>query len=294
MSSNPSIFGTDTFVDSEDLMSWLLLNPEMDFDLPHWTTSSNNPSEMLPPLPPLQPSSVFTNGYDDGGYSSVPSDNAVLPPHQSSSMNNTASIASSHATMPPVPPHPVIMTGTTTQPAQHDSIQSLPQVLSLKQEPQSSPPTQPLTVNTSHHHHHPHPPTLSSSASQSTLMSTKETTPRSSKKTVASKTATTVKKRPRESVEDLEARVNALKAENADLHAHLLNVTQRTTEVQKQRVAMEKLMAQKLAELGDRDDSDQSELANLVKQYTDIYADYGKCRQREVLHCLKMLLKELL
>ena len=83
-------------------------------------------------------------------------------------------------------------------------------------------------------------------------------------------------------MEDIEARVNELRGENGDLQAHLMNVTQRTTEVQKQRMAMEKLMVTKLAEIGEREDSDQSELAKVVKQYTDIYADYGKCRQREV------------
>ncbi len=89
------------------------------------------------------------------------------------------------------------------------------------------------------------------------------------------------KKRPR-GEEDIESRVNELRAENADLQAHLLNVTQRTTEVQKQRTEMEKRMHAKLQEIGEKDDSDQSELAKLVKEYTDIYADYGKCRQREV------------
>eukprot|EP00598_Pedospumella_elongata_P001199 CAMPEP_0184968304 /NCGR_PEP_ID=MMETSP1098-20130426/1391_1 /TAXON_ID=89044 /ORGANISM="Spumella elongata, Strain CCAP 955/1" /LENGTH=383 /DNA_ID=CAMNT_0027489895 /DNA_START=42 /DNA_END=1193 /DNA_ORIENTATION=+ len=99
------------------------------------------------------------------------------------------------------------------------------------------------------------------------------------------------KKRQRESVDDIEARVNELKSENADLQAHLMNVTQRTTEVQKQRMAMEKLMVTKLAEIGDREDSDQSELAEVVKKYTDIYADYGKCRQREVSFHLNQLEK---
>lgn len=99
------------------------------------------------------------------------------------------------------------------------------------------------------------------------------------------------KKRQRESVDDIEARVNELKSENADLQAHLMNVTQRTTEVQKQRMAMEKLMMTKLAEIGDREDSDQSELAEIVKKYTDIYADYGKCRQREVSFHLNQLEK---
>jgi regulator of replication initiation timing len=90
------------------------------------------------------------------------------------------------------------------------------------------------------------------------------------------------KKRIRESVDDLESRVKELKAENAELRAHLLNVTQRTTEVQKQRVAMERLMASKLFEVENNNSSDQTELAEIVRQYTDLYADYGKCRQREV------------
>mmetsp|Transcript_79746 Transcript_79746/g.156388 ORF Transcript_79746/g.156388 Transcript_79746/m.156388 type:complete len:416 (+) Transcript_79746:48-1295(+) len=99
------------------------------------------------------------------------------------------------------------------------------------------------------------------------------------------------KKRQRESIEDIEARVNELRSENADLQAHLMNVTQRTTEVQKQRMAMEKLMVSKLAEINSDEDCDQSELSKVVKQYTDIYADYGKCRQREVSFHLNQLEK---
>lgn len=102
------------------------------------------------------------------------------------------------------------------------------------------------------------------------------------------------KKRPREAEKDMQARVAELKAENADLHAHLLNVTQRTTEVQKQRINMEKLMQAKLEEVGGGDDSDQSELAAIVKQYTDIYADYGKCRQKEVAFHVSQLEKLIL
>lgn len=90
------------------------------------------------------------------------------------------------------------------------------------------------------------------------------------------------KKRERESIDDMEARIKELTAENSELQAHLMTVTQRTTEVQKQRSAMEKLMASKLDEVLADDNSDQSELAKVVQQYTEIYADYGKCRQREV------------
>ena len=96
----------------------------------------------------------------------------------------------------------------------------------------------------------------------------------------ALKQSSSSRKRSRESLDDLELKVKELQAENADLHAHLLNVTQRTTEVQRQRMEMERLMISKLAAL---DDSNQDELAEIVKRYTDIYADYGKCRQREVI-----------
>lgn len=87
------------------------------------------------------------------------------------------------------------------------------------------------------------------------------------------------KKRPRENMDDLEARVKELQTENADLHAHLLNVTQRTTEVQRQRAEMERQMVLRLSS---GRDTDVEELSAIVKRYTDIYADYGKCRQREV------------
>jgi hypothetical protein len=96
------------------------------------------------------------------------------------------------------------------------------------------------------------------------------------------------RKRSRESLDDLEMRVKELQAENADLHAHLLTVTQRTTEVQRQRVEMERLMIAKLSAV---DDSNQEELAEIVKRYTDIYADYGKCRQREVSFHLQQMEK---
>eukprot|EP01038_Epipyxis_sp_PR26KG_P007984 gene7984-10827_t len=101
----------------------------------------------------------------------------------------------------------------------------------------------------------------------------------------------TVKKRPRESIEDIESRVKELRVENADLQSHLLTVTQRTTEVQRQRTSMERMMAAKVA--GMDKNVDDPELAELVEKYTEIYADYGKCRQREVafhLHQLEKLI----
>lgn len=95
---------------------------------------------------------------------------------------------------------------------------------------------------------------------------------------------TAARKRHREmSYEEAVQKYNNLKKENMELQAHYNDVTHRTTEVQKQRLAMERLMTSKFVEMGDSDDKDQSaELADILKQYTDIYADYGKCRQREV------------
>lgn len=121
----------------------------------------------------------------------------------------------------------------------------------------------------------------SSSMDSQSISSSKKKSKRESPNSFKKDPSQQGKKRPR-GEEDIESRVNELRAENADLQAHLLNVTQRTTEVQKQRTEMEKRMHAKLQEIGEKDDSDQSELAKLVKEYTDIYADYGKCRQREV------------
>jgi len=135
---------------------------------------------------------------------------------------------------------------------------------------------------------------LAKSSSASTLNNAKSSRVKSGTHGAEEKQSKIVRKRQKESVEDLEARVNELRSENADLQAHLMNVTQRTNEVQKQRQAMERLMVTKLVEVGDKEDSDQSELAKVVKQYTDIYADYGKCRQREVQFHLSQLEKLLL
>jgi hypothetical protein len=215
--SNQPFFGIDTLVDSEDLMSWLLLNPEVDFEIPsnQWNYDISQSSTGLP-----------------NSFEFKPFDEVI----------------------------PISNVGTEV-PVMHEI--RIPKI-----EPVSS-VTSPSDYTSSNGH-----ATIKDSATK-----------------VARKAVKTTKKRSRESVEDLESRVNELKAENADLHAHLLNVTQRTTEVHKQRVSMERLMAVKLAELGDRSDTDQSELAAIVKQYTDIYADYGKCRQREIAFHLQQLEK---
>jgi hypothetical protein len=45
---------------------------------------------------------------------------------------------------------------------------------------------------------------------------------------------------------------------------------------------MERVMARHMEEIVD-ESSNQSELAAIVKQYTDIYADYGNYRKQEVM-----------
>lgn len=208
--SNP-LPNADTFFDSEDLMSWLLLNPEIvEFD--------DNQLQLGPFSDEINPPSM-QNGPSNGPDNTVGSNPTVT-----TSVSNNGVVIKTESSL----------LGKRTS--------SSTNLKNVKPKPE---PVQPV---------------------------------RSPKHG---------KKRQRESIDDIEARVNELKSENADLQAHLMNVTQRTTEVQKQRMAMEKLMVTKLAEIGDREDSDQSELAEVVKKYTDIYADYGKCRQREVLPAIK-------
>ncbi|RYH14529.1 hypothetical protein EON65_33435 [archaeon] len=246
-------FGIDSFVDSDDLMSWLLLNPEVDFEAAaHMQQLPSSSSSSMPQLAPWNVATDFfpqQHGFHGqqsnvgGGFDFPPRD-----PFVSSLSFQQASL---------------------TQDTWKNGFGSANPQTQLKIE------TAPRNKSSSN---------LTQSSSMQDLASVATTaSPRNSKRpTTSASGASKPKKRPRESLEDLEARVNSLKAENADLHAHLLNVTQRTTEVFKQRSAMERLMTTKLAELGGRPDGDQSELAQIVKQYTDIYADYGKCRQREV------------
>jgi len=279
-----SFFGIDTLMDSEDLMSWLLLNPELDnfannynFSNPFSNTNTvqNSGTYEFPPfadVPPAatsQPSEAvyqnqpftttgnypvqfsynnMTNDNHNNGFSAIssaPSNMSLSSSHNRSSFDTTAEVSgfNLHATYPTAPP------------TQHNNAIPVGSSINGFQGKR-----------------------VSSSAS---LTSGKVSTAPTPAPLLGSSSSSS-KKRPRETIEDLEARVKELRAENEDLHTHYLNVTQRTTEVQKQRAEMEKMMDAKLAEIGDRDDGDQSELAKIVKQYTDLYADYGKCRQREV------------
>ena len=204
---------TDQFVDSEDLMSWFLLNPEIDaFTAGTFGFSLGTPSEQPPQV------------YDT---------------HLTSAFDPLSTINDGTNSSPPFNNHPDHYMHPSSLPSQHTNAR-------IKKE---------------------------SNAKREASPSAGENLRKAGK---------IARKRPRDSLDDLEERVKALRAENADLQAHLLNVTQRTTEVQKQRVSMERLMASKLSEIEKRKDADQSELAEIVKQYTDLYSDYGKCRQREV------------
>ena len=96
-----------------------------------------------------------------------------------------------------------------------------------------------------------------------------------------------VKKRNKVSLEDIERRVFELQSENAELQAHISNVSQRTNEVQKQRVLMENLMTQIASSINEDNylqynDSNLLKLDEILEKYTETYADYGKCRQKEV------------
>eukprot|EP01031_Cornospumella_fuschlensis_P029005 gene29005-35010_t len=222
--SQQPFFGIESFVDSDDLMSWLLLNPEVDFEAAAQMQQQSSSSSM----PPLAPWNVATDFFTPqqgiqgqqpggGGYDFPPRDAFV----------------SSLSSQPPA---------IFNQDSWNNGFGSAIHQNQLKIE--TAPPRNKSNGN------------LTQSSSMQDLASVAtNSSPRNSKRPNASASGPAKpKKRPRESLEDLEARVNSLKAENADLHAHLLNVTQRTTEVFKQRSAMERLMISKLAELGDNPD----------------------------------------
>lgn len=88
--------------------------------------------------------------------------------------------------------------------------------------------------------------------------------------------------------QETEKRIAELRAENAELQAHLQNVTQRTTEVQRQRLDMERVMAEKLRSLAGTNDASR-ELEEILRKFVDLYADYGSYRQKEVPSALKTI-----
>ena len=68
-----------------------------------------------------------------------------------------------------------------------------------------------------------------------------------------------------------------------------MTIMQKSSEVLKQRANMENFM--KSAIMNGQKDFDQGELAKVIKQYTTTFADYGKCRQKEVSFHLNALEK---
>jgi hypothetical protein len=81
--------------------------------------------------------------------------------------------------------------------------------------------------------------------------------------------------------QETEKRIAELRAENIELQTHLQNVTHRTTEVQRQRLDMERIMAEKLRDLAVVGESNR-ELDEILRKFVDLYADYGSYRQKEV------------
>jgi hypothetical protein len=88
--------------------------------------------------------------------------------------------------------------------------------------------------------------------------------------------------RQRLRMQETEKRIAELRSENAELQAHLQNVTQRTTEVQRQRLDMERIMAEKLREAS-FSEANAKDLEELLRRFVDLYADYGSYRQKEVI-----------
>lgn len=104
------------------------------------------------------------------------------------------------------------------------------------------------------------------------------------------------RRRQRERKEELECRVATLKKENHELREHFQNVSQRTTDIQRQRASMEGLMQGRLKDIEKlpEDSEERKELANLLMKFTDLYADYGSCRQKEIAFHLAQLEKLIL
>lgn len=287
-----TFFGIDALMDSEDLMSWLLLNPELDnfassYNIVNSVSTNPAPASNMYDFPTYndmqaQVSFQTTNqlhgnvpiGVSSNNYS-YESNNNNQPEQNSNKFYSSIETSGSNTSL-----------NSTNRKASFDTTED--------SVAGNHPPNQGVHSSAIPQYQH------SNSNNQNDMSYPKKVSSFSSlagaSKSIAPSVAAVAassssKKRPRESIEDLENRVKELRAENEDLHTHYLNVTQRTTEVQKQRAEMEKMMDIKLSEIGDRNDGDQSELAKIVKQYTDLYADYGKCRQREVSFHLQQLEK---
>lgn len=99
------------------------------------------------------------------------------------------------------------------------------------------------------------------------------------------------RKRQRDKLDELEMKIKMLADENKELQAHVNNVTQRTTEVQRQRIEMERLMKQKVEQMEGSSTQTGPEIDALVKKFVALYSDYGEYRGREVSFHLDQLEK---
>lgn len=333
MSSFNQQFNVDSFCDADDLMSWLLLHPEMvEFgDDSYFQNHQNQTDEqnaslkmdqnLTPPvampyaqsnlMPPAHPDSNFYGGSSIVQPHEMMQHQVVQQPIQQSmrqSMQQPMQQSMPQPMQPhlaqPFHPNGMYFDGMNPMTAMNmqqsgnvvgsmganyhpiltsDNLQTNRYAMSVKREfggidaSAAGPSGKAAKVKAGQ--------SASTTNSNDTGSVSKQ---RTGKHTAAS---TVLKKKPRESVEDIEARVNQLKSENTDLQAHLMNVMQRTTEVQKQRSEMEQRMIANMSALnaqsgttksGEVSSKMLSELSEIVKKYTDIYADYGKCRQREV------------
>ena len=105
----------------------------------------------------------------------------------------------------------------------------------------------------------------------------------------ASKGGEPKKKRQRERVEDLEAKVSSLLKENSELRSHLTDISARSIDMERQKSDMLKFMA----EMVGQGDSGSPQLSDMVKRYGELFAEYGASRQKEMdfhLNQLKNLL----
>ena len=55
--------------------------------------------------------------------------------------------------------------------------------------------------------------------------------------------------------------------------------------MEQQRADMERLMAEKVSQIGEAEDTDQKDIALLLRRYRDVFSDYGSSRKKEV-NCL--------
>ena len=100
------------------------------------------------------------------------------------------------------------------------------------------------------------------------------------RKTKSNTTAQESRKRQRVTIETLERAVKSLTEENDGLQEHIQMVTRRKAEVIKHRTDMERIMARQVLEKDDIENN--TELQQMVKNYRDVYADYGMFRKKEV------------